>query len=310
MTPPSTTALYTASEVEARTGIPATTLRQWERRYGFPVPARSAGGYRLYSPFDVSCLEFIRARQSEGVPVSRAVSLAREHLALPGQGLEQATPPLPRPSSTQVQELVRALISPDHEEATRLLAQAHADLGTEALLISLMQPALVQIGLLWERGEITIAHEHLASGFLRSKISQMLEAAGQNAFGPLVLAACGPSEFHEIGLMMLAVVLRRMGVRVQYLGANMPLADLLAYSRLTGAGALLITVNTELSLDAFRAEQNDLTDLGIPLYLGGARMNQTPELAGELGGSYIGGGAVEAAAELLRQLKNSSASMG
>ena len=40
-----TTPLFTAGEVEQRTGVPATTLRQWERRYGLPNPQRSAGGY-------------------------------------------------------------------------------------------------------------------------------------------------------------------------------------------------------------------------------------------------------------------------
>ena len=296
MTPPSTTALYTAHEVEARTGIPATTLRQWERRYGFPSPARSAGGYRLYSPFDVACLEFVRARQAEGLTVSRAVYLMREHLAIPARPVAPASAPL-------VESLVTALLTPDHAEAARLLTHAHAELGTEALMLSLMQPALVQIGLLWERGEISIAHEHLASAFLRSRVSQMLEVAGQDANGPLVVASCGPGEFHEIGLMMLSVILRRRGVRVQYLGANMPLADLASYVRQTAAEALLLTLNTQESLLAFRAEQAEWSGLSVPLYLGGTLLNMHPELAAELGGSYLGGGAIEVAGELVKLLE-------
>ena len=291
MTPPSTTALYTAHEVEARTGIPATTLRQWERRYGFPLPARSAGGYRMYSAFDLSCIEFVRARQDEGVPISRAVDLVREHLAAP------------LPSLPQLDALVRALIAPDHAEATRLLAQAHAEQGSEQVMVGLMQPALRQIGLLWERGEITVAHEHLASAFLRARLSQMLEAAGQASFGPLVVAACGPAELHEIGLMMVAVVLRRRGIRVHYLGANTPLADLAIYARLIGADALLMTLNTEESLEAFRREQPELAELGRPLYMGGALPNARPELAAELGAEFIGGGALEAAEVLVARMK-------
>ncbi|ULH16346.1 MerR family transcriptional regulator [Deinococcus sp. KNUC1210] len=296
MTPPSTTALYTAHEVEARTGIPATTLRQWERRYGFPSPARSSGGYRLYSDFDMSCLDFIRARQAEGLTVSRAVYLMREHLAIPARPMSGVSGPL-------VSSLVAALLAPDHVEAARLLTQAHTELGTEALMLSLIQPALVQIGLLWERGEITIAHEHLASAFLRSRVSQMLEVAGQDAEGPLVIAACGPGEFHEIGLMMLSVVLCRRGMQVRYLGANMPLSDLASYVRHAGAEALLLTMNTEESLLAFRAEQPELSGLKVPLYLGGVLLNQSPDLAAELGGAYLGGGALEAAEELRRRLK-------
>ena len=31
---------YTIAEVEERTGVASATLRQWERRYGFPKPQR------------------------------------------------------------------------------------------------------------------------------------------------------------------------------------------------------------------------------------------------------------------------------
>ena len=42
--------------VAALTGVPAETLRTWERRYGFPAPERSEGGHRLYSSGTVSRL--------------------------------------------------------------------------------------------------------------------------------------------------------------------------------------------------------------------------------------------------------------
>ena len=39
-------------ELSRRVGLPADTLRAWERRYGLLSPERSAGGYRLYSEAD------------------------------------------------------------------------------------------------------------------------------------------------------------------------------------------------------------------------------------------------------------------
>ena len=47
---------YTVKEVEERTGVPASSLRQWERRYGFPQPQRSESGYRYYSEADVAAI--------------------------------------------------------------------------------------------------------------------------------------------------------------------------------------------------------------------------------------------------------------
>jgi len=286
-----TTALYTASEVELRTGVPATTLRQWERRYGFPSPSRTAGGYRMYSPHDLAGIAFLQARQEEGVPVSRAVELAREHFSAP---LPDTLP--------VVRGLADALLKPDHREAARLLGQAQATLSTEAVLLEVFQPVLTEIGQRWERGETTVAHEHQASVFLRARLGQMLEAAGENDLGPPVVAACGPGEHHEIGLMVLAVLLRRRGVQVHYLGSNTPLADIAVYARAVGARGVLISLNTSESLERFRAERADLADLGVPVYLGGQMLNGQPDLARDLGGLSLGRSVTEAADRLVARL--------
>ncbi len=283
------TALYTASEVESRTGVPATTLRQWERRYGFPSPLRSAGGYRMYSPQDLAGIAFIQARQEEGVAAGRAVELARVHFT-----------PLPEPSL--VSALVEALLRPDHREAARLLAEAHVTLPAEEVMMTIMQPTLGRIGELWERGEITVAHEHQASAFLKARLSQMLEAAGMNEVGPAMVAACGPGEYHEIGLMMLSVVLRRRGIRVHYLGGNTPLADMALYAQSVGARALLLTVNTPDSLAQLQAQLAEFDGLSMPIYYGGQMLNRRPELAAELHGEYLGSSATQAAGELVRIL--------
>ncbi|MFC4452654.1 MerR family transcriptional regulator [Deinococcus sonorensis] len=284
-------ALYTASEVEARTGVPATTLRQWERRYGLPNPRRNASGYRLYGQHDLDCIQYILQRVDEGVAVGRAAELARDHFAAPLS-----------PHQTLVDDLTRALLHPDHPQAVRLLDHAHSRLSVEEVLMGIIQPALVQIGTRWERGEITIAHEHQASAFLRARIGQLLDMAGSSAFGPVLVAACAPGEFHELGLMVLSLVLRRRGLQVHYLGANTPLADLAMFARQMGARAVLVTLNTEEPLEAFRQQQRDLAGLNMPVFLGGLLMNRRPELAPELGGRYLGPNAVEAAEQLIRAL--------
>ena len=45
---------YRIQTVSQMTGIPAATLRAWERRYGFPEPERTQSSYRLYSEQDIS----------------------------------------------------------------------------------------------------------------------------------------------------------------------------------------------------------------------------------------------------------------
>lgn len=299
------TGLYTTSEVEQRTGVPATTLRQWERRYGMPRPTRNESGYRLYSSADLAQIEFLQARLSEGISISRAVQLCRDHFeAAPVASPTPASVPVEGGPDELATRLAHALLIPDHARAAEILADAHSRFSVEAVLMRVVQPALRDIGEMWERGEITVAHEHQASAFLRGRIAQLLDLAGPGgAWGPTVVAACGPEELHEFGLLMLAVIVRRMGIHVHYLGPNTPLGDLAVYARQVKANALLVSVNMPEALEALRAQLGDLRDLGMPLYYGGAQFNLAPELALELGGEYLGPDAQAAANALLARLK-------
>ncbi|WP_045233985.1 cobalamin B12-binding domain-containing protein, partial [Deinococcus pimensis] len=203
-----------------------------------------------------------------------------------------------------VPDVVRALLQPDHVRAGELLSRAHAQLTVEDVLMHVVQPALREIGLLWERGEITVAHEHQATAFLRGRIAQLLEMAGPGGtWGPTIVAACGPGEQHELGLLMVAVVLRRAGVHVHYLGPNTPLGDLAVYARQVRAHALLVSVNTAEALAALTAQLHDLDDLGMPLFFGGSQFNERPERAAQLGGAYLGSDAVSGAQALVTRLK-------
>lgn len=65
-------------DVAERTGIAAGTIRMWEQRYGFPVPDRTASGYRRYSHHDVEALRKVAALRHRGLSVPAAIQRARE----------------------------------------------------------------------------------------------------------------------------------------------------------------------------------------------------------------------------------------
>ncbi|QFP77253.1 B12-binding domain-containing protein [Deinococcus sp. AJ005] len=350
------TAMFTASEVETQTGVPAATLRQWERRYGFPRPVRDANGYRLYSPGDVRDIGIMLEHQRRGVGAKLAAELTLRGVAVGHAG---KPPPVPVPQRAPhrppmdvpglAHALAQALIAADNTRAGDLLAEAHAQLPVEEVMTHVMSPALVEIGALWAGGEITIAHERAASHYLRSRLSALMEIAGGEegqggSFGPLVVAACAPGEQHELGLMMLTMALRRRGVRVAYLGANVPLGDLTTFAHERQAQAILLGVNGEWALQGWVAgdwngkswvadtssPEDPLTHaagkgrvlngagrasasrtpilqrLGLPVFLGGALMNARPELAAELGGIYAGPDATVATAIISEALDHAS----
>jgi DICT domain-containing protein len=72
------TVTFAISDVAEQTGIAAGTIRMWETRYGFPVPARTTGGYRRYTTEDVDTLRRVVALRHRGLSVPAAIERAQE----------------------------------------------------------------------------------------------------------------------------------------------------------------------------------------------------------------------------------------
>src|SRR3954470_22506416 len=64
-------------ELSEQTGLAAGTIRMWEQRYGFPEPARTPAGYRIYTEDDVLTLRRVIAFRDRGLSVPAAVERAR-----------------------------------------------------------------------------------------------------------------------------------------------------------------------------------------------------------------------------------------
>jgi hypothetical protein len=63
----------TLKAVSRRTGIPAATLRTWQRRYGFMRPLRSLSGYRLYGEEEIARIEQVKYFIGQGVRIGVAM---------------------------------------------------------------------------------------------------------------------------------------------------------------------------------------------------------------------------------------------
>lgn len=65
-------------DIADQTGLAAGTIRMWEQRYGFPVPQRTASGYRRYSDGDLDALRRVVALRKRGLSVPAAIERAQE----------------------------------------------------------------------------------------------------------------------------------------------------------------------------------------------------------------------------------------
>lgn len=72
------------SEAADYLNVSPSTLRSWERRFGFPRPLRSPGQHRIYSMAE---LDALRDALAGGLGVSSAVSAARDAISSVGRTL-------------------------------------------------------------------------------------------------------------------------------------------------------------------------------------------------------------------------------
>ncbi|MEZ4318427.1 MAG: MerR family transcriptional regulator [Myxococcota bacterium] len=71
---------YKMAAVVRLTGIPANTLRTWERRYNIAAPERSPGGARLYREDDITRLQLISALLDCGESIGALADLPVDDL--------------------------------------------------------------------------------------------------------------------------------------------------------------------------------------------------------------------------------------
>jgi methanogenic corrinoid protein MtbC1 len=239
-----------------RTGVAADTLRKWEQRYGILAPTRTSGGQRRYSEVDVARVEWLVARLSDGYRIGEAAEL-----------LGKTSGDTSRTPAEHRDALIAAARAADLEAVTRLLDQAFALHPLQDALGSVVQPVLKRVGDEWEAGNFTVAQEHLVSEAVRARIERLLADARGGPRGVAVLA-CAPRERHDLGLLMLAVMLRADGWQVAYLGADTPLEDAFALAVRLEARVLCLSVTMPESMDAVKAEL-EASD-AVTVVIGGA----------------------------------------
>lgn len=278
---------YTVNEVEERTEVPAGTLRQWERRYGFPKPERSASGYRLYSDDDLRGIAAMKHHIADGIPASRAAQLVAE---LPRDGGGKGG----RPPAALRDALVAALVGLDDERADRVLGEAHALHPVETVMLEVIQSAMIELGRRWHDGLLATTTEHFASSYVQGRLRALLSLSGQHRRSPGVIVACAPLDQHELGALMLAVLLRRRGYRVTYVGANTPIDDLVAMAERHRPLGLMVSASTPESLAELRVARDRIREAAPIVAFGGPAFNADPAAAEELGGRFLADNVVDA----------------
>jgi MerR family transcriptional regulator, light-induced transcriptional regulator len=253
------------SALTQRTGVPSDTIRKWEQRYGVLHPERTPGGQRRYSERDVARVEWLKERLHEGYRIGEAAALLgdSETVARTAEELRDG--------------IVAATASSDAAALRLLVDQSLALTSLDESFLVVLAPALAVIGERWACGDVNVAQEHLASSIVRAALLTLLSDPRPDLRGTAVLA-CAPGEGHEIGLLMLAVLLRSDGWQVAYLGADTPYADAVRLAEDLDARALCFSATSRESAAALDDELTAAPPRDSLLVCVGGRGAETSDL--------------------------------
>lgn len=294
--------MYTIRQAARLTGVSEASLRTWERRYGVVVPQRNASGYRVYDEGALAAVSTMRRLVDDGwspAEAADAVRSGRVPSVLDGVDTRETSAGLPPPTArSYTQRFLTSAAQMDPVGIEESLDGGFALGSFEHVVDSWLFPALAALGEGWARGEIDVAGEHAASQAVHRRLSAAFDAAGSRSRGPAVLVGLPSGSQHDLGALAFATAIRRRGMDVLYLGANVPVSSWEAAVRSRTARAAVLSVVTPQDRPAAVAvAEHLLSQAPVPIVCAGG-----PSASDLAGGVHTLASSIATAAQELDQL--------
>jgi methanogenic corrinoid protein MtbC1 len=301
---------YNLKVVLKETGLKADVLRAWERRYELPKPQRTPGGHRLYSEYDIETVKWLQARQAEGLSISRAVDMWKEIIEVGRDPLGEDSPTIvSHPSGslpgleTRIvslrQKWVEANLVFDSISVDEVLNQAFAIYPVETVCTEILQRGLSEIGNEWYQATASVQQEHFASTLASRRLETLIAAMPRPTRLQTVLVGCPPGERHTFSTQLLSLFLSRSGFKVIYLGADIPLEQMVETAAATRAEMIVLAAQQLTTAATLQTVALALQKQGLPLAYGGLIFNRVPRLRERIPAYFLG----ESLADALLQIE-------
>jgi DNA-binding transcriptional MerR regulator len=214
---------YSIKDLEQVTGIKAHTIRIWEQRYNFLQPSRTETNIRSYSSEELKTILNVSLLNKYGFKISHIDKMSADQIEEKILSLNQIDAIRER----VVNVLIKEMVSLNMNAFEKQLDLYSGQKGVDKTITEIVFPFLERVGILWMTNHINPAQEHLATNLLRQKIIlgiERLPAVSEHNKNVILFMPEG--EYHEIGLLFVYFLLKQEGIYVNYLGANVPMKDL------------------------------------------------------------------------------------
>ena len=211
------------------------------------IQADSTASFAQYAQWTVSMLgarniaaHFVSenleqvARALQGTLTSSEYELVKEYVQAACTACLQPVEQLSSKASPQLElargKYLQAVLKGERREATTIALDALEQAKDVVdLYDGLFQATQCEVGRLWQTNQITVAEEHMATAITQYVMAKVYDRFVEVARGRGRIVITGiEGELHQVGSNMVADVLEARGWDVRYLGANLPLADVLA----------------------------------------------------------------------------------
>jgi DNA-binding transcriptional MerR regulator len=259
---------FTIKDLENLSGIKAHTIRIWEQRYSFLTPQRTETNIRYYSNDELQKVLNIALLNKYGFRISQIDKMSETEINEKILALSESEAQQER----LVNELIQAMTNVDMDVFENVLDSYISTNGIEKTITQILFPFLQRIGILWLTNHINPAQEHLVSNLIRQKLMVGIDRL-KNAEQPQATALLflPEGEYHEMGLLFVHYLLKNKGVKVYYIGANVPMKDVECVVSLKNPDLLythLTSVAANFSLEKFLFAMNNRLP-GKPLIVSG-----------------------------------------
>ena len=210
--------------------ISPSTLRFLESE-GLLEPQRTPGGHRLYGPEDIERVRFIRTMQRRRLSLDEI----RERL----NRLDRFGD-----SPALCDNYYALVVAGNLPAAAQLIRDADRfGLPLATTFADVIGEAMRRIGTAWETGELIVGQEKEATELAKELVAELsARHATTVTKQEVVLAAAVEGELHDLGLRMVAGLLREQGYLVHLLGPDVAAGFLIESVRLRRPSILLLGI--------------------------------------------------------------------
>jgi methanogenic corrinoid protein MtbC1 len=167
-----------------------------------------------------------------------------------------------------------SILEGEETRATRevLLAVA-GGMKTLSVYDEILTPVLHETGRLWQRNEISVSQEHIVTAAVERLMAQLIDLSSNPPHRDLAVASAsvGNSQ-HQVGARMVADAFACCGWQANYLGAMIPLPDLLDYVDKVSIDVLALSATLARDVQPIRALVTELETRPVaPIVIVGGR---------------------------------------